>query len=103
MIEPGQVVVLSLREPREQVWGLLRGMDERGVAVEGLAVEMFDNWIQEMAGGGDPMQHLSLMFFPMLRVESVLLDRGTPGLPSLAERAEQRLGRSLASFLTSDD
>ena len=102
MIQPGQVVVITLRDPREQIWGLLRGMDEGGVTLEGLSVELFDSWLQDMVDGGDPLQHFSLVFYPMLRVERVLLDRGASGMPSLAERVETRLGRPLASFLASD-
>ena len=33
MIAPGSVVVVSLRDPREQVWGVLKQLDERGVEV----------------------------------------------------------------------
>ena len=102
MIQPGHFVVLTLQDPREQIWGVLRAMDQRGVTVEGLSVELFDSWLQDMGAGGDSMQHLSLVFYPMLRVERVLLDRGAPGMPSLAERAEKRLGRPLANFLASD-
>ncbi len=102
MIESGQVVVLTLQNPREQIWGVLRAMNENGVTVEGLSIELFDSWLQDMADGGDPLQHFSLSFYPMLRVERVLQDRGARGMPSLAERAEQRLGRPLISFLVSD-
>ncbi|TDI35362.1 MAG: hypothetical protein E2P00_02255 [Acidobacteria bacterium] len=102
MIQPGHVVVITLHDPREQIWGVLRALDERGVTLEGLSVELFDSWLQDMADGGDPMQHFSLVFYPMVRVERVLLDRGASGMPSLAERAEKRLGRPLISFLASD-
>lgn len=102
MIQPGHVVVLTLQNPREQIWGVLRAMDERGVSLEGMSVELFDSWLEDMAGGGDPLHHFSLVFYPMLRVERVLVDRGAVGMPSLAERAEARLGRPLISFLASD-
>ena len=102
MIQPGHIVVLTLQNPREKVWGVLRAMDERGVTLEGLSVELFDSCLQDMAAGGDPMHHFSLVFYPMMRVERVLVDRGAAGMPSLAERAEDRLGRPLMSFLGSD-
>lgn len=102
MIQPGHIVVVSLREPREQMWGVLRALDDKGVTLEGIAIDTFDSWLQDMAAGGDPHQHMSMLFFPMGRVERVLLDRGAVGMLSLSDRAEQRLGRGLASFLAGD-
>jgi len=99
MIAPGSVVVVSLREPREQVWGVLKQLDERGVMVEGLAIDLFDSWLQAMAAGGDLHQHLSVMFFPMGRVERVLLDRGAADMPSLDDRVRSRLGRSVSQLV----
>jgi len=99
MISPGSVVVVSLREPREQIWGVLKQLDDRGVMVEGLAIDLFDSWLQDMAAGGDLRQHLSVLFFPMARVERVLLDRGAAEMPSLDDRVHSRLGRSLSQLV----
>jgi hypothetical protein len=99
MISPGCVVVVSLKEPREQIWGLLKQLDDRGVVVEGLAIDLFDSWLQDMAAGGDLHQHLSVLFFPMARVERLLLDRGAAEMQSLDDRVLSRLGRSLRQLV----
>ena len=99
MMKPGNVVVVSLKEPREQIWGVLGQLDERGVTVEGLAIDLFDTLLQDLAAGGDLRQHLSVLFFPMARVERVLLDRGAEGMPSLDDRVRTRLGKSLQQLV----
>jgi hypothetical protein len=42
------------------------------------------------------------LFFPMWRVERISRDESAGGLPSLAQQAEQRTGRTLEE-LTRDD
>jgi hypothetical protein len=39
------------------------------------------------------------MFFPLLRLEKILLDETVGGVPSLAERFQQRIGISVTEFL----
>lgn len=99
MIQPGAVVVVSLQEPRQQVWGLLRALDTTGVTLEGLDVESFDGWSRCVAEDAGWRSQISVLFFPMRRVQRVLLDRGDTASPSLSEQFEARLGRSLASLL----
>jgi hypothetical protein len=99
LIDPVTVVVVSLQDPREQIWGVLCQIDQRGVAVEGLAIDLFDSWLQAMAAGDDLHQHFSMMFFPMVRVERVLLDRGAPEMPSLDDRVQERLGYSVSHLV----
>ena len=99
MMNTGSVVVVSLREPREQIWGVLAQLDERGVTVEGLAIDLFDALLQDLAAGGDLRQHLSVLFFSMSRVERILLDRGAEGMPSLDDRLRSRLGKSLRQLV----
>ena len=65
----------------------------------GLAIDLFDGWLQDMATGGDLRQHFSVLFFPMSRVERVLLDRGAAEMPSLDDRVHQRLGCSVKQLV----
>jgi hypothetical protein len=42
---------------------------------------------------------LPTLFFPMQRVERIALDEPHGSIPSMAERFEQRVGRSLRDYL----
>ncbi len=99
MIQPGEVVIVYLQEPREQVWGLLRGLDPAGVTVEGLEIDSFDGWLRCVEEGSGWRSQISVQFFPMQRVQRVLLDRGDEAAASISERLEGRIGRSLAALL----
>ena len=44
-IAPGVPVLLYLREPQEKLWGVLRRLDPSGVALEGIDLASFDDWV----------------------------------------------------------
>jgi hypothetical protein len=97
--EPGQAIVLYLREPHEKLWGVLRRIDASGIVVEGLDLGSFDDWIRQVASGEPLVIGPATLFMPMLRVERLLLDEASGELPSLAERFLRRTGRSVQQVL----
>ena len=94
----GDSVLVYLRDPNEKLWGVLRDRDASGLTVEGMDLVSFDAWTSQIERGEDGIAP-SLFFFPMARVERVLLDRGTPSLPSLSDGFLRRTGRSVQSVL----
>ena len=92
-IAPGAAVLLYLREPQEKLWGVLRRLDGTGAVLEGLDLGSFDTWLGQVERGDADVIGPSVLFVPMMRLERILLDRSSGGLPSLAERFEQRTGR----------
>ena len=98
-IAPGSPVLLYLREPQEKMWGVLRRLDAAGVVAEGIDLSSFDDWLAQIERGEDSVVGPSVLFIPMARVERVLLDRSSGLLPSLAERFERRVGRSVQQVL----
>jgi hypothetical protein len=99
VIRPGEVVVVYLREPRERIWGVLRTLDGIGVTVEGFDVDAFDSWLREVETGSGGRERMSVVFFPMARVERLLLDRGSREIRSLAERFHDRVGLTVTAYL----
>jgi len=99
-IGPGDSVLLYLRDPHEKMWGVLRERDASGLTVEGLDLASFDSWTTQVERGEEGIRP-SLFFLPMARVERVLLDRGTPSLPSLSDGFLRRTGRTVQSELGS--
>jgi methylmalonyl-CoA epimerase len=97
-IGAGDAVLLYLRDPHEKLWGVLCERDAAGVTVEGLDLASFDAWTAQVERGEDGITP-SVVFVPMSRVERVLLDRGTPALPSLSEGFLRRTGRTVQSVL----
>jgi hypothetical protein len=97
-IAVGDAVLLYLRDPHEKMWGVLRERDGSGVTVEGLDLQSFDAWTAQIERGDEGITP-SLVFVPMARVERVLLDRGTPALPSLSEGFLVRTGRTVQGVM----
>jgi hypothetical protein len=99
MLAAGSVVVVYLREPREQVIGVLESLDGAGVTVRGLGLDSFEDWtgqtVRGDAGGLGPSQ----VFFPLLRVEKIMLDESAGSLPSFRDRFRERTGLELAGAL----
>jgi methylmalonyl-CoA/ethylmalonyl-CoA epimerase len=94
----GDAVLLYLRDPHEKLWGILRERDASGLTVEGMDLASFDAWAAQVERGEEGIAP-SVLFFPMRRVERVLLDRGTPALPSLSDGFLRRTGRTVQSEL----
>ncbi len=98
-ISRGSAVLVYLREPQEKLWGVLRRLDMAGVVLEGIDLNSFDDWVQQIERDEESVVGPSVLFVPMVRVEKILLDRPSGHLPSLAERFERRTGRSVQSVL----
>ncbi len=97
-LRPPAVVIAYLQNPRERFWGAIRSLDGTGIVIQGVDLDSFDPWVRQIAGDGDSSAP-STVFFPLLRVEKVLLDVRSGAVPSLAEQFEQRVGRSYLEFL----
>lgn len=98
-IAPGQAVLLYLREPQEKLWGVLRRLDGAGVVLEGIDLGSFDDWLGQIEREEEAIVGPSVLFVPMARLERILLDRSSGPLPSLAERFQRRVGRSVQEVL----
>jgi methylmalonyl-CoA epimerase len=97
-VAPGEPVLLYLRDPHERLWGILRDRDASGVTIEGFDLASFDAWMAQVERGEEGIVP-SLLFVPMARVERILLDRGTPALPSLSDGFARRVGRTVVDVL----
>jgi len=96
-LKPPAVVVLYLQNPRERYWGLVRALDATGIVLHGTDLDSFDDWVRQAAAG--ETSAASTLFFPLARVEKVLVDGPAGEAPSLQQRFERRVGRSLLAFL----
>jgi methylmalonyl-CoA/ethylmalonyl-CoA epimerase len=101
-VVPGEAVLLYLRDPQEKLWGVLQRLDTNGAVLEGLDLGSFDTWMGQVERDESDIIGPSIFFVPMTRVEKILLDRPSGPLPSMAERFEQRIGRTVQEQLDAD-
>lgn len=100
MIGPGSIVVAYLRDPREKIWGVLRSMEGPGFVLQGLPLSSFDDWTRAVLAQSDqPSIGLSTLFYPLHRLEKILLDEDVGGVPSLQAQFLHRVGTSVQEHL----
>lgn len=96
-LRPPAAAVLYLQNPRERFWGVVRALDATGIVIEGVELESFDAWVGQIASGEEASA--TTVFFPMLRVEKVLVDAASGAAPSLADQFARRVGRTISEYL----
>jgi hypothetical protein len=86
----GCIVLATLREPREKIWGALLALDPAGISLQGMELSSFEEATSAFVAG-DPL-NTAVLFFPMHRVERMAMDLPEGNLPSLSQRFQSRTG-----------
>lgn len=95
-MEPGQLVLVTLQNPREKFWGLLMSLTPAGVNVRGLDLQSLDDFTQLVKSG--EAATASAVFFPMHRVQRIELDVSNGDFPSLAQQFTAKTGHDVLRF-----
>ena len=66
-----------------------------GVALRGIDLASFDDWLRGLGSTEESGIRPSLSFFPLSRVEKILLDEAADGAPSLEGQCLARTGRAV--------
>jgi len=98
-MEPDTLVVLSLHNPKEKIWGRLVSLTEAGVTIQGIDLNSFNDWLRQVLDAEPDVLPLATVFYPMHRVERVAQDEPSGEYPSLAQRFSERVGISLVDYL----
>jgi len=94
-LNAGAPVVLYLREPKEKIWGLLLSMTPAGIAVRGIDLNVFDDWMRQEARREEVLLGLLTLFYPMHRVERLERDESVGPVQSFADRFASEVGRTV--------
>jgi hypothetical protein len=92
---PGQPVLLYLHSPREKIFGVLLSLRTAGLAVRGIDLAAFEDWLRQEARRESPGLALVTLFYPMNRIERMERDETIGGLEGCADRFRRETGRSL--------
>ena len=84
-MEPHSIVVISLQNPKEKLWGELVDVTNAGVTIRGIDLSSFDDFVSQVLHPDGDRMGLPTLFFPMLRIERIALDEARGSIPSLAE------------------
>jgi hypothetical protein len=88
--QKGAIVLVTLNEPREKFWGKLLAIDQAGLSLCGIELASFED-ATNLFIAGDPLA-VTVLFFPMHRVERIEIDSPSGTIPSLSQRFVSRTG-----------
>jgi hypothetical protein len=103
LIRPGSLVIVHLINPTEKFWGVLQELGVPGLALRGINISSFDDWMGQAVRGNEQTLGLSTMFVPLFRVERVFLDEPVGEVESYRERFRKRVGVPVERYLGLDD
>ena len=92
---PGTPVLVYLHSPREKVFGVLVSLDPAGVALRGIELGAFEDWLRQEARGEEGLGPVTV-FYPMNRIERMEKDETLGALEGFAARFRRETGRSVA-------
>lgn len=89
-------VMVTLNHPREKYWGAVIAISPAGVALRGLDLNSFEDFMRQLVAG-DPVQPHAV-FFPMHRIERIELDERNGDIPSMQDRFQNKTGLESAQL-----
>jgi len=95
---PGTLVVVTLGNPREKLWGAILRLTAEGLSICGIELASFEDLVS-LVKEGETFSP-GVVFFPMHRVERMELDLPDGNIPSLAQRFSAKTGLDAAAVLT---
>ncbi len=101
-MEVNSIVIVSLISPKEKMWGQILLLEPKGVTVRGIELDSFDDFIRQVLQQEDTAVGLNTVFFPMHRVERIMVDEPSGSIPSLAQRFHAKVGLTIQEYLGID-
>ena len=98
-IEPGALVIVHCRDPREKMWGVLLRLDGVGLVLRGLDLDSVEDWLRQERDGQQPLIAPSTCFLPTHRITRVDLDESRAAVPSYADRFAEACGGDVREAL----
>jgi hypothetical protein len=89
---PGAIITVHLINPTEKFWGVLHRLEPVGVIFRGISLDIFEEWVNELARGEGASLGPTTLFVPLFRVERVYLDEQVGEVESYRQRFERRTG-----------
>ena len=96
------IVIISLVAPKEKMWGQILLLETKGVTVRGIELDAFDDFIRQINQQEETAVGLNTVFFPMHRLERIIVDEPSGSIPSLSQRFHAKVGMTIQEYLGID-
>lgn len=93
------IVVIGLTAPAQLFFGRLMELTPSGITVRGVDLDAFEDWINNVATAEESGVKPATTFFPLHRVEKMVVDEGNGAVPSLSQEFLTRVGSPVEEYL----
>jgi hypothetical protein len=93
------IVIANLASPRQRFLGKLLDVTPAGITVRGIDLEAFEDWINQIATQEESGVQATTTFFPLHRVEKMILDERLGEIPSLSNAFLTKVGTPIGEYL----
>ena len=93
------IVIVNLISPKQKFFGRLKDLSTAGVTVRGIDLDAFEDWMNNIQGSEESGVQPTTTFFPLHRVEKVILDEGIGAIPSLSSTFLTKIGSTVEDHL----
>lgn len=98
-MKTNSIVIINLQGPKERFFGRLIEISTSGVTVRGVDLSALDDWMNHIVGHEETGVHPTTIFFPLYRVEKIMLDEAVGEIPSLSDAFLTKVGSPVEEFL----
>ena len=96
------IVIVTLGAPKQRFLGKLLDITPAGVTVRGVDLDAFEDWVNHVAVQEESGVQATTTFFPIHRVEKMILDEGLGAIPSMSHTFLMRAGTSIDEHLDNE-
>jgi hypothetical protein len=89
------IVIVNLQSPKERFFGRLLEVTTPGVTVRGIDINAFEDWMDHITHREESGVQPTTMFFPLHRIEKIILDEGIGAIPSLSDTFLKKVGSTV--------
>src|SRR5262245_19190196 len=93
------IVILNLQGPSERFFGRLLDIATFGVTVRGIDLNAFGDWMSHITFREESGLQPTTVFFPIQRIEKIILDEGIGALPSFSQTFLTMVSAAVAETL----
>ena len=93
------IVIATLTSPKQRFLGKLLEITPAGITIRGVDLDAFEDWINHIAAKEESGVQASTTFFPLYRVEKMILDDSLGAIPSFSHAFLMRAGNPIEEYL----
>jgi hypothetical protein len=93
------IVIVNLHSPKERFFGRLLEITTPGVTVRGIDINAFEDWMDHITHREESGLQPTTVFFPLYRIEKILMDEGIGAIPSFSDTFLTKVGTAVQDHL----